>query len=31
VGVDEEEVRKYVRWQEKKEKKDEATQGKLFD
>ena len=31
VGIDEEEVRKYVRWQEKKEKKDEATQGKLFD
>ncbi len=31
VGVDEEEIRKYVKWQEKKEKKDEATQGKLFD
>ena len=31
VGVDEEEVRKYVKWQEKKEKKGEATQGKLFD
>ena len=31
VGVDEEEIRKYVKWQEKKEKKDEAIQGKLFD
>ncbi len=30
-GVDAEEIRKYVKWQEKKEKKDEATQGKLFD
>ena len=31
VGVDEEEIREYVKWQEKKEKKDEAIQGKLFD
>jgi putative transposase len=31
VGLDEEKIRKYVQWQEKQEKDDEATQGKLFD
>ena len=31
VGLDEEKIRKYVKWQEKQEKDDEATQGKLFD
>lgn len=31
VGLDEEKVRQYVRWQEKREKQIEATQGKLFD
>ena len=31
IGLDEEKIRKYVKWQEKQEKDDEATQGKLFD
>ena len=31
VGIDEEQIRLYVRWQEKKEKAMEAIQGKLFD
>lgn len=31
VGLDEENIRKYVKWQEKREKEIEATQGKLFD
>ncbi len=31
IGLDEEKIRKYVKWQEKREKDIEATQGKLFD
>jgi putative transposase len=31
VGLDEEKVRKYVQWQEKKEKENEARQKRLFD
>lgn len=31
VGIDEEKVRKYVQWQEKQEKHDEAQQKRLFD
>ena len=31
VGLDEERIRKYVKWQERKEKQQEAIQGKLFD
>ena len=31
IGLDEEKIRKYVKWQEKHEKDDEATQGKLFN
>jgi putative transposase len=31
VGLDEEQIRKYVKWQEKREKDIEASQGKLFD
>ncbi len=31
VGLDEEKVRKYVKWQEAKEKQDEAHQRRLFD
>lgn len=31
VGLDEEKVRKYVQWQQKREQQIEATQGKLFD
>ena len=31
VGIDEEQIRKYVKWQEKREKEIEATQGRLFD
>jgi len=31
AGLDEEKIRKYVKWQEKREKDIEATQGKLFD
>jgi putative transposase len=31
VGLDEDQIRKYVRWQEKREHQLEAIQGKLFD
>ena len=31
VGLDEEKIRKYVKWQETKEKQDEAHQKRLFD
>ena len=31
VGLDEEQIRKYVVWQEKREKRLEAIQGELFD
>ena len=31
VGLDEEKVRKYVKWQERKEKSLEATQRKMFE
>jgi putative transposase len=31
VGLDEDQIRKYVKWQEKKDKDDEASQGRLFD
>ena len=31
VGLDEEKIRKYVKWQEAQEKEAEATQGRLFD
>ena len=31
VGLDEEKIRKYVKWQEKKDQDDEATQRRLFD
>ena len=31
VGLDEEEIRKYGKWQANREKKVEAAQGKLFD
>ena len=31
VGLDEERIRKYVQWQEKKEKQQEAIQGRLFE
>ena len=31
IGLDEERVRKYVEWQERHEKDDEATQHRLFD
>ena len=31
VGLDEEKIRKYVQWQEQREKQIEATQGRLFD
>jgi len=31
IGLDEEKIRKYVKWQEQQEKDDEATQGKLFN
>jgi len=31
IGLDEEQIRKYVNWQEKREKQLEAIQGKLFD
>ena len=30
VGLDEEKIRLYVKWQDKKDKRDEATQGRLF-
>ena len=31
IGLDEEKIRKYVKWQEKQEKHLEAIQGKLFE
>ena len=31
VGLDEEKIRKYVKWQEEKEKQEEARQKRLFD
>ena len=31
IGLDKEKIRKYVKWQEKREKQLEAIQGKLFD
>jgi putative transposase len=31
IGLEEEEIRKYVQWQEKQEKQAESVQGKLFD
>lgn len=31
IGLDEERIRKYVQWQEKKEKQDEMYQKRLFD
>ena len=31
VGIDEERIREYVQWQEKKEQEIERMQGKLFD
>ncbi len=31
IGLDEEKIRKYVKWQEKREKQLEAIQGKLFE
>jgi putative transposase len=31
VGIDEEMIRQYVRWQESQERRDEQQQGKLFD
>jgi putative transposase len=30
VGLNEEQIRKYVKWQEKKEKDDDNNQQKLF-
>ena len=30
-GIDEDQIRKYVKWQEKREKEIEAIQGRLFD
>ena len=31
VGIDEEQIRQYVKWQEKQEKQLEAMQGRLFE
>ena len=31
VGLDEEKIRRYVKWQEANEKADEARQRRLFD
>jgi hypothetical protein len=31
IGLDETKIRKYVQWQEQKEKALEATQRRLFD
>lgn len=31
VGLDEEAIKKYVRWQNKRDQDSDATQGKLFD
>ena len=31
IGLDEDKIRKYVKWQEQKEKQEEATQRRMFD
>jgi putative transposase len=31
IGLDEEKIRKYVQWQEKREKEQDETQRRLFD
>jgi len=31
IGLDEDKIRKYVKWQEQREKHLEATQDRLFD
>ena len=31
IGLDEDKIRKYVKWQGQREKRLEATQGKLFE
>ena len=31
IGIDEQRIREYVQWQEKKEQEIEKLQGKLFD
>jgi putative transposase len=31
IGLDEDKIRKYVRWQEAKDKRDDNQQGRLFD
>ena len=31
VGLDEEKIRKYVKWQKKKDQDTDSTQGRLFD
>jgi putative transposase len=31
IGLDEERIRKYVKWQEERERRDETEQRKLFD
>jgi len=31
IGLDEERIRKYVQWQNKRDQDNDATQGKLFD
>jgi putative transposase len=31
IGLDEDKIRKYVNWQEQREKRLEAIQGELFD
>ncbi len=31
VGLDEEQIRKYVKWQEARDRRDEMVQAKLFD
>jgi putative transposase len=31
IGLDEDQIRKYVKWQEQREKRLEAIQGELFD
>ena len=31
IGLDEEQIRKYVKWQEERDRRDEMAQRKLFD
>jgi putative transposase len=31
IGLDQDKIRKYVKWQEQKEKQEEATQRRMFD